>query len=289
MGSQDNLLTNSPGKAKKMKSLILRFGILLGVLVLVVSAGTIGFMIVENLSLLDAFYFTIVTVATVGYGDVHPISEAGKILSICLIVAGVGTFSAVIVSSAGLIFESRQDEVRRQRNNVLIGLFFSEIGTPLLIQFVTLDPGGSELRGQAVIRSDWKKRDFIRLSKQIVQHKYSLNVTGVALENLRSLLVDKTDFLVRLIESPSLLEHESFTELLLATIHLREELVARNTFEDLPETDITHLLNDSVRVFRLLTRRWVDYMHYLKNAYPYLFSLAMRNNPFNEKRSPIVK
>ena len=53
-----------------MKSLFLRFGILLGVLVLVVSAGTIGFMIVENLSFLDSFYFTIVTVATVGYGDV---------------------------------------------------------------------------------------------------------------------------------------------------------------------------------------------------------------------------
>ena len=272
-----------------MNSLLIRFGILLGVLVLVVSAGTVGFMLVENLSLLDAFYFTVVTVATVGYGDVHPISEAGKILSICLIVAGVGTFSAVIVSSAGLIFERRQDDIRRQRNNVLIGLFFSEIGTPLLIQFVALDPSGSELRGKAFVKSDWTKQDFISLRKQIVQHIYSLNLTGVALEHLRSLLVDKTDFLVRLIESPSLLEHESFTELLWATIHLREELVARNSFEDLPQTDNAHLLNDSVRVFSLLTTRWVDYMRYLKNAYPYLFSLAVRNNPFNEKRSPIVK
>lgn len=272
-----------------MKSLFLRFGILLGVLVLVVSAGTIGFMIVENLSFLDSFYFTIVTVATVGYGDVHPISEAGKILSICLIIAGVGTFSAVIVNSAGLIFERRQDDIRRQRNNVLIGLFFSEIGTPLLIQFVALDPGGSELRGEAFVKSDWTKRDFISLRKQILHHLYSLNVTGVTLEHLRSLLVDKTDFLVRLIESPSLLEHESFTELLWATIHLREELGARNSFQDLPQTDIAHLLNDSIRVYRLLTSRWVEYMRYLKNAYPYLFSLAVRKNPFNEKRSPIVK
>jgi voltage-gated potassium channel len=272
-----------------MRSLFLRFGILLGVLVLVVSAGTIGFMMVENLSPLDAFYFTVVTVATVGYGDVHPISEAGKMLSICLIVAGVGTFSAVIVNSAGLIFERRQDEIRRQRNNILIGLFFSEIGTPLLIQFVTLDPGASELRGEAFIKSDWTNRDFINLRKQIVQHKYYLDVTGVELDHLKSLLVEKTDFLVRLIESPTLLEHESFTELLWATIHLREELVARNAFQNLPETDIDHLLNDAIRVFRLLTRRWVDYMHYLKDAYPYLFSLAVRNNPFNEKRSPIVK
>jgi voltage-gated potassium channel len=271
-----------------MKSLFLRFGILFGVLILIVSAGTIGFMIVENWSLLDAFYFTIVTVATVGYGDVHPISEAGKILSICLIIAGVGTFSAVIVSSAGLIFEKRQNEIRHQRNNVLIGIFFSEIGTPLLMQFITLDPDGIELRGEAFIKSDWTKRDFINLGKQVRQHKYNLTLTGVALEQLRLILVKKTDFLVRLIESPSLLEHESFTELLWATIHLREELVARNTFQDLPETDITHLLNDSIRVFSVLTRRWVDYMSYLKNTYPYLFSLAVRNNPFNEKRSPIV-
>jgi hypothetical protein len=229
-----------------MKSLFLRFGILLGVLVLVVSVGTIGFMIVEYLSLLDAFYFTIVTVATVGYGDVHPISEAGKILSICLIIAGVGTFSAVFVSSASLIFEKGQNEIRHQRNNVLIGIFYNEIGTPLLMQFIKLDPGGTELRWEAFIKSDWIKRDFIDPGKQVRQHSYTLTLTGVALEQLRLLLVEKIDFLVRLIESPSLLEHESNTELLWATIHLREALVARNTFQYLPETDITHLLNDSI-------------------------------------------
>jgi voltage-gated potassium channel len=272
-----------------MKPLLVRFSILLGILLLILVAGTTGFMIVENLPPLDAFYFTIVTVATVGYGDIHPVTQGGIILAICLIVAGVGTFSAVIISSAGLIFEGRQVEIRRQRNNVLIGLFFSEIGTPLMEQLISFDPNVAEMRKQAIVHSDWTTRDFVQLSKRIARYDYVLDNNLIELDHLRKLLGEKTDFLLRLIESPSLLEHESFTELLWAAIHLREELSARNNLHDLPQTDIAHLVGDSKRVYVLLVKRWVDYMRYLKNAYPYLFSLAIRNNPFDEKHSPIVR
>jgi voltage-gated potassium channel len=271
-----------------MKPLLIRFSILVGILLLIIGVGTVGFIIVENMSPLDAFYFTVVTVATVGYGDVHPITEAGKILAVFVIVAGVGTFSAVIINSAGLIFEGRQNEVRRQRNNVLIGLFFSEVGTPLLEQLIRFDPGIADIQGQAIVHQGWTASDFVQLSKKIESHEYILDHNKIEFERLKSSLGEKTDFLIRLIESPTLLEHESFTEILWATLHLREELFARKSFHDLPETDISHLVGDSKRVYVLLARMWVNYMRYLKNAYPYLFSLAVRNNPFDEKRSPIV-
>jgi hypothetical protein len=86
-----------------------------------------------------------------------------------------------------------------------------------------------------------------------------------------------------------LLEHEHFSELLRAVFHLSEELSARKTLENLPQPDIKHLNGDVRRIYTLLAKQWIDHMEYLKKAYPYLFSLAMRTNPFDEKASPIVK
>jgi len=50
------------------------FLVFLGVLVL----GTVGFVVVEGKSFFDALYFVIVTMATVGYGDIHPVTISGK-------------------------------------------------------------------------------------------------------------------------------------------------------------------------------------------------------------------
>lgn len=47
--------------------------------------GILGFMFLENLSFVDSIYFSVVTMATVGYGDIHPQSSAGKILALILI------------------------------------------------------------------------------------------------------------------------------------------------------------------------------------------------------------
>lgn len=50
-----------------------------------------------------------------------------------------------------------------------------------------------------------------------------------------------------------------------------------------------HLAGDVDRVYGLLARFWLEYMRYLKGNYPYLFSLAVRTNPFDECASPVVQ
>jgi voltage-gated potassium channel len=62
----------------------------LAVLAGVLGVGTVGYVLIEHLSLLDALYMTVITVATVGYGEVAPLDEAGKIFTIALIFAGIG-------------------------------------------------------------------------------------------------------------------------------------------------------------------------------------------------------
>jgi hypothetical protein len=84
------------------------------------------------------------------------------------------------------------------------------------------------------------------------------------------------------------MEHESFTELLRAVFHLAEELSVRDDLSQIPEPDLRHISADIQRAYRLLGGEWLVYMKHLRDNYPYLFSLAVRLNPFNPEASPTV-
>ncbi|NOZ60186.1 MAG: potassium channel family protein [Calditrichaeota bacterium] len=79
------------------------------ILVLVIVGGTFGFWILEDhvTSLLDSFFFTLVTVTTVGYGDITPQTIAGKILAIAVILLGVGAALSAIQTVFGTIVRKR--------------------------------------------------------------------------------------------------------------------------------------------------------------------------------------
>ena len=109
------------------------------------------------------------------------------------------------------------------------------------------------------------------------------------MEALLDFLKEKGDLLLRQIENQDLLEHAFFTELLWATVHLRDELMSRKNLRKLPQNDLMHLANDAKRAYSYIVRQWLDYMQYLKRSYPYLFSLALRTNPFTENPSAIVE
>ena len=75
------------------------------VLFFVVVGGTAGYMIVEGWDLPDAFYMTVVTISTVGYGEVHPLSVSGKFLSIFIILFGVGSAGFAVGTAGKLMLE----------------------------------------------------------------------------------------------------------------------------------------------------------------------------------------
>ena len=52
--------------------------------------GTVGYMIIEGWGILDSIYMTITTITTVGYREVHPLSDGGRIFSLFLILGGMG-------------------------------------------------------------------------------------------------------------------------------------------------------------------------------------------------------
>jgi len=88
----------------------------LGVLLLVVIAGTLGYRFIEGWSFLDSLYMTITTITTVGYSEVHPLSTAGRIFGIFLILSGVGTAFYILTSLVQYMLEGELGiRIGRQR------------------------------------------------------------------------------------------------------------------------------------------------------------------------------
>jgi len=187
------------------------------------------------------------------------------------------------------LLSDREKRAKLEKLNMVIGSFFSEAGTLLLTYFSDLDPKLDTIRKHLVVTNNWSEQEFLSVSNRLRSYDYKVEIRKVDLAGLRSFLVGKREFLLRLLENPTVLEHESFTELLRAVFHLTEELERRESIGQLPDTDYAHLAGDVKRAYTLLVQQWLDYMKYLKNNYPYLFSLAMRTNPFDETASPLVR
>jgi len=98
-----------------------RFLAITGVLVVATLIGTIGFRIVEGWPLFDAFYMTLMTLTTVGYGEVHPLSFHGRLFASFVMLVGVaGVFvSFAILGDTLLRLELADYFGRRRRTRML--------------------------------------------------------------------------------------------------------------------------------------------------------------------------
>ena len=77
--------------------------------------GTIGYVLIDNYTWFDAFYMTIITVATVGYGEVQPLSDAGKIFTAFLIITSFGTFAYAVSSITKFVFDGEFNDFYKNR------------------------------------------------------------------------------------------------------------------------------------------------------------------------------
>jgi hypothetical protein len=187
------------------------------------------------------------------------------------------------------LLNEREKRARLEKLNMVIGAFFSDVGTGLLAYLSDFDPSLDAIKKELIVTNNWSEHEFSGVNKRLRVYDFSVDVKRVDLRDLQAFLVAKRDFLLRLVENPTLLEHETFTALLRGVFHLTEELANREQVTGLPDTDYQHLAGDIKRVYGQLVSEWLDYMRYLKNNYPFLFSFAMRTNPFDRSASAIVR
>ena len=179
------------------------------------------------------------------------------------------------------LLEHRDKKAKMEKLNMVIGTFYSETGTQMLEILAKADTNLERFRETLVFTQNYTRKDFERAAVLVRKLGIRLDVNLLSFKNLQTLLAEQRKFLLELLKNPNLLEHESFTDLLMATFHLTEELVNRKNLEQLTENDKNHLLFDVERVYALLVSQWLYYMRHLKEEYPYLFSFALRTNPFD--------
>ena len=182
----------------------------------------------------------------------------------------------------------RERSAQRKRLNMIISAFFSEVGNELLVRLRGFDPDLGELRSDLICRNDWTTASFTAAQAHAAEAGKQVDASLGDLDALRDFLLPKRSFMLGMLQNPSLLEHEAFTDQLWAVLHLADELAARPDLDGLPKADMAHLSVDIRRAWLALMREWLAYMEHLKSDYPYLFALAVRTNPFDPEASAVV-
>ena len=186
------------------------------------------------------------------------------------------------------LMQRRNRDTMLDKLNMIIGAFFSECGTDVLGRIAKLDSDLDEVREDLLPRMAWKARDYQRAKQAFRAHEPVIELSTGDLVELRARLDQEKAYLLGLLGNQALLEHEAFTDLLWAVTHVAEELRARSDFEHLPATDRAHLVVDVKRAYELLGVQWIDYLQHLQTQYPFLFSLAVRQNPLDPAASITV-
>jgi hypothetical protein len=215
--------------------------------------------------------------------------DVGYMLRLFLAQLGFLPISVLLVTIIlNQLLGLRAKAAKLAKLNMVIGAFFSEVGGALLKTLSTCDRRLPDFQPRVAHISHWTGPDFAGFSQGLAENDFGIELKAGDLEALRDFLLKKREFLLRLLENPNLLEHDSFSSLLLAVFHLTEELAQRRDLHRLSASDRQHLAGDVQRGYVLLIKEWLAYMSHLKTSYPYLFSLALRTNPFDPFATPEI-
>ena len=101
--------------------------LIIGMALLLLVVGTSGYMIIEGWTLLDAFYMTVITLSTVGFGEIQPLSNLGRLFTSMLVIASVllivyGVEFIVSARLGGQYFRRRQmmRQIKKMKNHVIV-------------------------------------------------------------------------------------------------------------------------------------------------------------------------
>ena len=236
----------------------------------------VAFILIGSSALLSLFHVLM-------FSDLH---------SLLFYLALDVVFVPIQVLLVTVLIEQFMNERERQamlrKLNMVIGAFFGEVGSRLIKMLGATCADSSTLEKALAVAQDWRELHYEEAAEFVRSYRWKFDSHKVRLQELKELLLKRRDFVLGLLQNPNLLEHDAFTDLLLAVCHLTEELEARESLQGLPRSDLNHLENDIERAFGLLVREWLSYMQHLEKHYPYMHSLSVRTNPFNPVADPVV-
>ena len=179
--------------------------------------------------------------------------------------------SLVVTLILDKLIDHKSKKERMEKLNMLVGLFFTELGYKLMHLIIVADKDGKN----AITCFE----NLDEVERQIRAHNYSIDINEIDLDAVMDILFKNSNMLVNLISNESITQHEIFTDLLMSVMHLRDEITFYKN-DKKGELDIGHLEKDVLRVYENISLQWVDYLRYLNKNYPFLYNNAIRVNPF---------
>jgi hypothetical protein len=185
------------------------------------------------------------------------------------------------------VLSSNEKKKKSLKLYMVIEVFFSGMGFEILHILAGSDQNIEEVQDDFIVgEKKWNKKAF---KKRLRSYEPDLALTGDELSDLLDLLEKEKSDIQRMIENPMLLEHETFSELLMAVYHLYKELSMRTDLNDLDRYDKAHLIGDAKRAYILLCIEWIEYLNHMRDHYPYLYNFSLRVNPYEEEMDAEVK
>ncbi len=166
------------------------------IILLVFAIGTFGYYFIEgNWTLLQAFYMTIITITTVGYGEVKPLSSAGEVFTIFFIILGLSTAAVLATQLAGEFIEKNfkaifgaskmRKKINKLRNHYII-CGFGDIGSSIS---VSLQEAGIPF---VVIENNTKIAEYAQLQNYLVvlgKATYDATLLEAGIKNARGIVI----------------------------------------------------------------------------------------------------
>ena len=213
----------------------------------------------------------------VGYPDLRNTMGFYTLLDIAFIPLNV----LIVGLFINRLLSSREHAELLHKMNMVVGAFFAQAGNELIGRLADFDTDLEADRPHLLFKADWAVSDFERHRHAVGGDEHAMDPDRGDLEGLARALESHRSFILALLQNGNLLEHTSFTDALWAISHLSEELSARADLSVLPPADRAHLELDMARAYGRLLGEWLGYARHLKADYPYLFSFAVRTNPFD--------
>lgn len=196
---------------------------------------------------------------------------------------------AIVTVVLQSMISNREKKERLKQLNIVISSFFGEVGTDIIVDLNAFNQDREGICEHLKIDGTWQKKDFAKAIEIVRTYDFPMDAREGDLADLKSSLIEKHSFYHIMLQNQNLLEHETFSDMLWAVFHLMDEMIARDSLSDLPQADLEHLSLDIKRAYSTLLVEWINYMEHLQTEYPYLFSLAVRKNPFDKNRSVIFQ
>ena len=148
----------------------------------------------------DAIYFTLVTFSTVGYGDIHPITDEAKMFTMSVMIIGIGFFASVVTLLAGSVINKISDKFKHQHgaslmNNHLIICGYTEITKCLIKEYFK-----SQVTDLVVIEKNYLQK-FLNIDEE--QQKHFIDAESHDYEALKKANLAKADAIFILNEKDS--------------------------------------------------------------------------------------